>query len=644
MSSIFSGLTGIRFPEVVRNTGPLPPSGGLPAPLHDTPDARINYNSTLLGDIRPYAYGEPGYLSSQNSYLCIPHRVQKFIPLIYLPEPKGDKVFKLSHSVDDGDIAMVMRIIRHSIFCTGGKDTPKRQGYSTTVDPLLNLPTLNYILAGIQVNCVGEYNARNLWWELLHNLDCLRWIKGDKKDYETEPLDLSDLIHVVKHCIRPFGVVRGSEKQGGQTEMTNSPATWPVPAICTLVIDGKDGNVTNIWHNNPVSCGDDLVFRMKLMPLPNYTLNHYYKGYAQKSFPDEDRAGTMVWQMVPDVMNFSYDHQNNKAVLDHFEKLNTDKDQKKKSRKNFLFEGSDPADVNPSWQDMGYWHIGRTQMSMVKNVATDYHCNDMVNNLGTPHIQITFEPVFQCWKNDGLGDKPRPLGSPKQSQQYVKEFKNATVSVSKKTTDLVSKLAKKVQPSYSWHESSEQGGSFADEIGSLLSSSKKAKVAPSLSFADEIGSLLSSPKKNKVAPSSTFAQDLEGLLDWGGIGDKKSASSFAEELEGILRTESSKKRVSQPPPPARKNPPLVSAMKKPSVPVFSAPAPAASSAVVDSSASSKTSVVSKPSTAPSSSLLPGLSSSATNSSGSRRTKKQRAVSIKLDGSSAACSADVVAME
>ena len=73
------------------NSGPLPPTGGLPAPLHDTADARINYNSTLLGDLNPYAYGEPGYLSSQVSYVNQPHRIQKIIPPLRLPTPQVSK-------------------------------------------------------------------------------------------------------------------------------------------------------------------------------------------------------------------------------------------------------------------------------------------------------------------------------------------------------------------------------------------------------------------------------------------------------------------------------------------------------------------------------------------------------------------------
>jgi hypothetical protein len=91
MSDFFAGVYGAKFPEVVMNSGPLPPTGGLPAPLHDTADARINYNSTLLGDLNPYAYGEPGYLSSQVSYVNQPHRIQKIIPPLRLPTPQVSK-------------------------------------------------------------------------------------------------------------------------------------------------------------------------------------------------------------------------------------------------------------------------------------------------------------------------------------------------------------------------------------------------------------------------------------------------------------------------------------------------------------------------------------------------------------------------
>ena len=303
MSDIFAGVYGARFPDVVMNSGPLPPSGGLPAPLHDTPDGRINYNSTLLGDLQPYAYGEPGYQSSQNSYLNIPHRIQKILPVLYLPEPNGREVFRLSHSVDDSDIAFVMRLNRGSIFCTGTRSGARR-ALGVVADPLINLATVNYLLAGIQTAMPMRVDKNNMFWELLFNLDSQQWPQDQsKRDYRDvaggRPIGLSDLVHFVRHCVRPFGVVRGSEKQGGQSEMTNSPATWPVPAIVTLVIDGKEANVINVWHGHDLHAGEDLVLRLKLMPLQTYTLNHYYKGFARKSY---DVKGKYVWQLVPDVM------------------------------------------------------------------------------------------------------------------------------------------------------------------------------------------------------------------------------------------------------------------------------------------------------------------------------------------------------
>ena len=89
MGDFFGGLrSGIQFPQVVMNQGPLPGAGGLPQPLHEQPDARINYGSSLLGNLTPYAYGEPGYLSSQNAYLNIPHKIQKIVPVVLVPKAR----------------------------------------------------------------------------------------------------------------------------------------------------------------------------------------------------------------------------------------------------------------------------------------------------------------------------------------------------------------------------------------------------------------------------------------------------------------------------------------------------------------------------------------------------------------------------
>ena len=92
------------------NQGPLP-SGFLPASF--TTDAQINYGSTLLGDVKPYSYGEPGHLADQTAYYAIPHKIQKIIPELRLPEARdGEGTFLLSHGVDDGDVAFSLRLNR----------------------------------------------------------------------------------------------------------------------------------------------------------------------------------------------------------------------------------------------------------------------------------------------------------------------------------------------------------------------------------------------------------------------------------------------------------------------------------------------------------------------------------------------------
>ena len=310
MGDFFGGLrSGIQFPQVVMNQGPLPGSGGLPTPLHEQPDARINYNSSLLGNLTPYAYGEPGYLSSQNAYLNIPHKIQKIVPVVYLPEAKipAQDIIDLSHPIDDGDIAFVLRLDRSSMFCTGLKNgSMRRAGLGTAIDPFINLCTLNYILSGAQLAVNNE--PQNLWTELLSNLDKDRFGRqgGAGRDYADgqDPINLGDVIHIIRHCIRPFGVTRGSEKQGGQDEATMSPATWPVSFVVSLTIDGKESNVLNVWHNHDMSAGDDLVLRLKPMPIRPYTLNHYYKGVKRQAW-DKVENTTHVWQLVPDLMNIT---------------------------------------------------------------------------------------------------------------------------------------------------------------------------------------------------------------------------------------------------------------------------------------------------------------------------------------------------
>ena len=414
MGDFFGGLrSGIQFPQVVMNQGPMPDAGGLPAPLHDTPDSRINYGSSLLGDITPYAYGEPGYLSSQNAYLNIPHKIQKIVPVVYLPEAKvgARDFFDLSHPIDDGDLAFVLRLDRSSLFCTGLKNADmRRAGLGTAIDPLINLCTLNYILSGLQLGFGPETDRSNLWAELFHNLDKDRFGKPggmNSRDYQADPITFGDVIHVVRHCVRPFGVTRGSEKQGGQDEATISPATWPVSFVVSLTLDGKESNVLNIWHHHELHAGNDLVLRLKLMPLRPYTLNHYYKGVKRQTW-DLGREQKYVWQLVPDLFHIEMPSKQEMreaeqafATMPEVEARDGQRytplrefrtravERGDRARQNLLMLQSDHA-----WQEFGYWHIGRSQVMTGKYGTEEYWHNDLANTLRTNHLDITLQPMF----------------------------------------------------------------------------------------------------------------------------------------------------------------------------------------------------------------------------------------------------------
>ena len=419
MSDIFSGLrSGIQFPQVVMNQGPLPGSGGLPQPLHESPDARINYGSSLLGDLTPYAYGEPGYLSSQNAYLNIPHKIQKIVPKVFLPEAKvgARDFFDLSHPIDDGDLAFVLRLDRSSLFCTGLRNGDmRRAGLGTAVDPFINLCTLNYILSGLQLGVTGS--TGDLWNELFYNLDKRRFGKGaglGSRDYMEHPMGLDDVIHVVRHCVRPFGIARGSEKQGGQDESTLAAATWPVSFVISLTIDGKESNVLNIWHYHDLHAGNDLVLRLKLMPLRPYTLNHYYKGVKRQtwdlpSIPGQPHGTRYVWQLVPDLFHLDCPTAEEEraqeqicANLPVHAQLNDDGEEYKPLLRiklkadngNVPLRAEKPLPPHFAWQELGYWHIGRSQIMTGKYGHEEYWHNDLANTLRTNHLDITLQPTY----------------------------------------------------------------------------------------------------------------------------------------------------------------------------------------------------------------------------------------------------------
>ena len=298
--------------------------------------------------------------------------------------------FDISHAVDDSDIAFSLRLDRNSAVCPlMGAKGGARHRVSTSLDAFVNLATVNYLLAGLQLCYIPSHPEKSKWFDLLHDLDKERFDRPGK------PIGLLDLRYIVRDLIRPFGIVRGSEKQGGQDETGLGAATWPVNFVANLVLDGKERNVVNVWHYHDISAGDDLVLRLKPMPIPaRYTLNHYYKRYVQQDFTSymqhtlgHPRA-THVWQLAPDIFDLDSEPENdcNHCRQDGSRRGEMEKDIK-------MSPGFDvPKDF--VWQEHGFWHIGRSQVMSRKYAPCEYYNDDMANMLKVNHMDMTFEPTW----------------------------------------------------------------------------------------------------------------------------------------------------------------------------------------------------------------------------------------------------------
>ena len=371
--------------------GPLPPnSTGALGPGYDgTPDGKINFNSELLSDLSPYAYGEPGRQGSQAGYQNIPHAVTRIIPAFKVPEPQkngGDGWMMISHQVDDGELAFVVRCMFKEFALVADRKRLSQKGMLHAVDPIINLPTVNYILHGLQRygayinenNTIHEYKCWNILWDTLdlHNVFKKKWVEDflqlcqeengqGVERLETNKKRLMEMrhtlaLHVIKHCITPFGVPRGSEKQGGQHQGVNfKSVTWPVDYVLSLLIDGKCSNMVNIWRNFEIHAGDDLCLCLKPENTSNYTLSSHPKSKVQKCFIHHPEVE--VYQLVAGNTT-NYDNDKEKFIQ------------------------------TAIWQD-GYWHIGRNQTMQCKRDIIDKNCHS-APFLDGKLIECTFSPIW----------------------------------------------------------------------------------------------------------------------------------------------------------------------------------------------------------------------------------------------------------
>lgn len=397
MSGFFSGLSNIQKPDVIWNQGPLP-SQRLPSPWNAHTDARINYNSTLLGNIKPYTYGEPSHLQDQTSYWAIPHKIQKIIPELSLPEARStDNTFVLSHAVDGGDFAFSLRINRSATTLEKMQTFSKLQ-LSHVVDPMINLQTLNYLLAGVQ----RYWNDKNRhkWQQFMLDVDFLPHSTSAKCDFTVK-----DAIRFITDVAKPFGVVIGSEKQGGQHEGSTKPVTYPVNFITTIAVCGRVENITNMWREHDMSNGDDLIFHLEYLPICSkdnsmeYVLNHWRKNLVRQTFEWDPRTGkNFAWQLVPAIYS-NHPRPNKKEGYDY--------------------------------RENGYWHVCRTQQMRAAEITQKlesqckvqacYHDDSRFMRGGL--LECTVEPVFIKHRSIKVVNKAQTSGCSLEPRSFVPETK-----------------------------------------------------------------------------------------------------------------------------------------------------------------------------------------------------------------------------
>lgn len=364
----FNDLRGFTMPDSVWNQGPLPTSAAPPnSAVH------INYGSTLLGDsMQPYAYGEPAHIADQAAMLNTPHKIQKVVPQLLLPDARDGR-FELSHGVDDGDVAFVLRVNRNA-GTIQQQNTFDRLQLGHVVEPFVNLATVNYLLAGVQRYW---HDPTHVYWQQF------------MVDAEFEPplsaarrgFGVRDALRFVNLVARPFGVCHGSEMQGGQHEGSNAPATFPVNFITSLAVSGRIENLVNLWRDSDIEAGRDLVLHLEWLPIAavdgsvEYVLNHWQNGIARQRFdfvpPGPDGANrNMAWQLVPSVWSM----QPPRSVHENYD-----------------------------WRENGYWHVARSQImkaaevtqKLQQDVGSVQKCYlDDSRLVRGSVLEVNFEPVW----------------------------------------------------------------------------------------------------------------------------------------------------------------------------------------------------------------------------------------------------------
>ena len=395
--SLFAQLNsgGIRQPDAVINgSSSLLPTSGAGIQLTT---AKINQTSNLLGNISPYDYG-PGRVSDDIVYKPVPHKIQKIVPQLTLPG-MNETNFKLSHAVDDGDIAFALRtpqnarrdqVTDYSWFT--------KQHLGRAVDAIVNLPTLNYILAGLQYPPRAHRDQwKNFYASVAVDKDTIKF-----EDFQHPLKKFHAISCFVRDCVRPIGIVIGSENQGGQHQGNGAGAVdWPTDFVVTILVQGLCDNTANHWRCCEISAGDDLML----------ALAHTFPSDSDLQSPHlrkDDHSYGEGWKQG----NFQKPKANQTYTLNHWrygtirQTLNADAEDFKNHGLVELIPAS-TTEVSKPWLLQagpnvaeGVWHIARSQV-MASSFARHEmahapgYRDDTQNLRGGPLIECQVDPLWE---------------------------------------------------------------------------------------------------------------------------------------------------------------------------------------------------------------------------------------------------------
>jgi hypothetical protein len=280
-----------------------------------------------------------------------PNKVALIIPKLFLPAPESDNFghgdTALEHSISDGDLVFSLKM-GSDMSSFGSMYYMAPYGHAAKTVPLINLATANYILWGLQV---GIRREKSIKWK-----DFFSKLTNGKLSRYPEELSLKTVWNFIQTYILPFGVMHGSDLQGGQHEgNTNNIVTHAaVDYVSSFAIEGKLLHVNNMWRDFDVHENDDLILALRKMEAPHSDVN-FNLSSSTRAFRSERVPVSNSWYFLrPEISEFR------------------------------------------SFSDIPYIHIGRSQKhcSMFTR-GKDICCWDsrMCVVPGAP-LQLTFEPGF----------------------------------------------------------------------------------------------------------------------------------------------------------------------------------------------------------------------------------------------------------